>query len=76
MTVVGFDPLFPAEMARKLNIEPVTAAEAMRRADFLTVRARTPARTRTFPKPHSFDPNYVPSSPQILSHTLTPNSLS
>jgi len=37
MNVIGFDPLFPADAARKLNIEPVSAAEAMRRADFLTV---------------------------------------
>uniref|UniRef100_A0A7S0L5D1 D-3-phosphoglycerate dehydrogenase n=1 Tax=Coccolithus braarudii TaxID=221442 RepID=A0A7S0L5D1_9EUKA len=37
MKVVGYDPLFPAEAARKLDIEPVSAAEAMARADFLTI---------------------------------------
>lgn len=37
MKVVGYDPMFPADAARKLNIEPASAAEAIRRADFLTI---------------------------------------
>lgn len=46
MSVVGYDPLFPADAARKLNIEPVSAAEAMSRADFLTVHVPLLEETR------------------------------
>ncbi|KAG8462929.1 hypothetical protein KFE25_001702 [Diacronema lutheri] len=37
MKVVGYDPMFPEDASRKLAIEPVSAAECIRRADFLTV---------------------------------------
>lgn len=37
MKVVGYDPMFPEEASKKLHIEPVSAAECIRRADFLTV---------------------------------------
>lgn len=37
MKVLGYDPMFPADAARKLGIEPVSAEEAMKHADFLTV---------------------------------------
>ncbi|KAJ1616343.1 D-isomer specific 2-hydroxyacid dehydrogenase, partial [Pavlovales sp. CCMP2436] len=37
MAVVGYDPMFPEEASRKLNIEPASAAECIRRADFLTI---------------------------------------
>ena len=37
MDVIGYDPFFPPDASRKLNIEPVSAADCMARADFLTV---------------------------------------
>lgn len=37
MNVVGYDPFFPAEAARKLDIEPASADEVIRAADFLTI---------------------------------------
>jgi len=37
MTVIGYDPFFPPEASKKLDIEPVSAAECMRHADFLTI---------------------------------------
>lgn len=37
MDAIGYDPFFPPEASEKLNIEPVSAAECIRRADFLTV---------------------------------------
>lgn len=37
MKVVGYDPFINPAEATKLGIEPVSAAEAMRRCDFLTI---------------------------------------
>mmetsp|Transcript_11160 Transcript_11160/g.36848 ORF Transcript_11160/g.36848 Transcript_11160/m.36848 type:complete len:560 (-) Transcript_11160:365-2044(-) len=37
MDVIGYDPFFPPDASRKLNSEPVSAADCMARADFLTV---------------------------------------
>lgn len=37
MSAIGYDPFFPPEASQKLDIEPVSAAECIRRADVLTI---------------------------------------